>query len=114
MRVKVDQELIDTIARLEVDSLIEGLNDEALRTNPQFLAKVRQFLKENDFKVDYIISHTGGETVTSWFGFNISESDSILERVLSTTDYKKHFCGHLHYDTTIENHRVLYDDIIEI
>ena len=48
MIVKVDQELIDTIARLEVDSLIEGLNDEELRTNPQFLAKVRQFLKEND------------------------------------------------------------------
>ena len=48
MRVKVDQELMDTIARLEVDSLIEGLNDEELRTNPQFLAKVRQFLKEND------------------------------------------------------------------
>lgn len=48
MRVKVDKELMDTIARLEVDSLIEGLNAEELRTNPQFLAKVRQFLKEND------------------------------------------------------------------
>ena len=48
MRVKVDQELIDMIARLEVDSLIKGLNDESLRANPQFLAKVRQFLKEND------------------------------------------------------------------
>ena len=48
MRVKVDKELMDTIARLEVDSIIEGLNDEELRTNPQFLAKVRQFLKEND------------------------------------------------------------------
>ena len=48
MRVKVDKELMDTIARLEVDSLIEGLEDEELRTNPQFLAKVRQFLKEND------------------------------------------------------------------
>ena len=48
MRVKVDQELMETIARLEVDSLIEGLKDEELRTNPQFLAKVRQFLKEND------------------------------------------------------------------
>ena len=48
MRVKVDQELIDMIARLEVDSLIEGLKDEELRANPQFLAKVRQFLKEND------------------------------------------------------------------
>ena len=48
MRVKVDKDLMDTIARLEVDSLIEGLNDEELRTNPQFLAKVRQFLKEND------------------------------------------------------------------
>ena len=48
MRVKVDQELIDKIARLEVDSLIEGLNDVSLRANPLFLAKVRQFLKEND------------------------------------------------------------------
>ena len=48
MRVKVDKELMDTIARLEVDSLIEGLKDESLRANPQFLAKVRQFLKEND------------------------------------------------------------------
>ena len=48
MRVRVDKELMDTIARLEVASLIKGLNDEALRTNPQFLAKVRQFLKEND------------------------------------------------------------------
>ena len=48
MRVKVDKELMGTIARLEVDSLIEGLNDDELRTNPQFLAKVRQFLKEND------------------------------------------------------------------
>lgn len=31
-------------------ALLEGIQDEELRRNPQFLAKVRQFLKENDLK----------------------------------------------------------------
>ena len=31
-------------------ALLEGIQDEELRRNPQFLAKVRQFLKENNLK----------------------------------------------------------------
>lgn len=31
-------------------ALLEGIQDEELRRNPQFLAKVRQFLKENGLK----------------------------------------------------------------
>jgi hypothetical protein len=47
---KIDSALIDQIAQLEVDSLLEGLNDPELRKNPAFLDKVRKFLKENDLK----------------------------------------------------------------
>ena len=44
-------ELLDKIAELEAKSIYEGLNNPDLRSNPAFLAKVRQFLKDNDLKV---------------------------------------------------------------
>lgn len=49
MSTKLPQELIDKIARLEADTILDGLQDPELRTNPAFLAKVRQFLKDNGF-----------------------------------------------------------------
>ena len=49
MSTKIPQELIDQIAQLEADTLLEGLKDPEQRSNPAFLAKVRQFLKDNDF-----------------------------------------------------------------
>lgn len=45
----ITQELIDRLATEEVQALLEGLEDEEQRKNPSFLAKVRQFLKDNDF-----------------------------------------------------------------
>ena len=47
--IKMPQALIDSMAQAEADALLEGLRDEELRKNPAFLAKVRQFLKDNDF-----------------------------------------------------------------
>ena len=47
--IKIPQELIDAIAKAEVNVLLEGLHDPELRKNPQFMAKVRTFLKENGF-----------------------------------------------------------------
>lgn len=44
---KIDKELIDTIAQLEVNALLEGLKDPELRRNPAFLEKVRKFLQQN-------------------------------------------------------------------
>ena len=46
--VKMKQAIVDQIAKMEVDALLEGLNDPELSKNPAFLAKVRQFLKDND------------------------------------------------------------------
>lgn len=47
--IKMPKELINMLAQGEADALLEGLNDEELRKNPAFLAKVRQFLKDNEF-----------------------------------------------------------------
>ena len=44
---KIDKELIDTMAQLEVSALLEGLKDPELRRNPAFLEKVRKFLQQN-------------------------------------------------------------------
>lgn len=47
--VKLPQEIINMLAQGEADALLEGLNDPERRKNPAFLAKVRQFLKDNQF-----------------------------------------------------------------
>lgn len=47
--IEIPKELLDKLATDEVDALLEGLNDAEMRKNPAFLAKVRQFLKDNDF-----------------------------------------------------------------
>jgi hypothetical protein len=46
---KIKQQLIDDIAQMEADVLLENLNDPEMRKNPAFLSKVRQFLKDNNF-----------------------------------------------------------------
>lgn len=45
--VNIPQELINTMAQLEVNALLEGLKDPELRRNPAFLEKVRKFLQQN-------------------------------------------------------------------
>lgn len=47
--INLPQEIIDALAEGEAQALLEGLKDPELRQNPAFLAKVRQFLKDNDF-----------------------------------------------------------------
>lgn len=45
--IQIPQEILDKLAKGEVDALLDGLEDEEMRKNPAFLAKVRQFLKDN-------------------------------------------------------------------
>jgi hypothetical protein len=44
---KVELDLIDEIAKLVVEALLEGLKDPEMRRNPAFLEKVRKFLNQN-------------------------------------------------------------------
>ena len=45
--MEINQELLDKIAELEVEALIDGLHDPELRLTPTFLEKVRRFLRDN-------------------------------------------------------------------
>ena len=47
---KINCVLVEKIAQLEVDALLDGLTDPELRRNPAFLDKVRRFLKENQLQ----------------------------------------------------------------
>lgn len=47
--IKLPQELVEMIGKAEAQVLLEGLNDPEQSKNPAFLAKVRQFLKDNNF-----------------------------------------------------------------
>ena len=47
---KINSAIVDQIAQLEVDALLDGLTDPELRRNPAFLDKVRRFLKENQLQ----------------------------------------------------------------
>ena len=47
---KINPKLLDILAEEEGNALMEGIQDEDLRHSPQFLAKVRQFLKDNELK----------------------------------------------------------------
>ena len=45
--IKIDEKLLDQVASLEVEALLEGLQDPDLRRSPAFLEKVRKFLQQN-------------------------------------------------------------------
>ena len=47
--IKVKSQLLDDIVKAEVKAYVDGLRDPELRKNPNFLAKVRQFLKDNEY-----------------------------------------------------------------
>lgn len=47
---EIPQELLDKIARGEVDALLEGLSDAETRSKPSFLSAVRKFLKDNQLE----------------------------------------------------------------
>lgn len=45
--VKVNEELVDKIAELEVQALLAALQDPVLKTDSSILARARAFLKDN-------------------------------------------------------------------
>lgn len=48
--MSIDEKLLDKLAEMEVEALLEGLQKEHLRENPAFLEKVRKFLSQNKLK----------------------------------------------------------------
>lgn len=64
--------------------------------------------------IDYVITHTGGTEITSFLGFPPTESDELLQSVLSKINYGKHYGGHYHGDLYYGKHRIIYDDVCEL
>lgn len=64
--------------------------------------------------VDFVFSHTGGSNVCGFLGYEATPSDIQLQKVLDTTIYQQHFCGHYHKDILTPSARILYDDVMMI
>ena len=45
--MNIKPEILDQLAELEVEALLEGLQEPEVRRNPSFLEKVRRFLRDN-------------------------------------------------------------------
>lgn len=85
-------------------------------------AKVLTKLKENNYKIDIILSHTCPlkyEPKEAFLKQIDQESidkttEKFLNQVEELTTYKKWYCGHFHIDKIIDKIRFMSDDIIEL
>lgn len=83
------------------------------RITEEDLENARRNIKKYDY-INYVITHTGGSEVNRFIGFEPSESDKILDQILSEIKYGTHYCGHYHVDLYYLNHRIIYDDVCEL
>ena len=83
------------------------------RITEEDLENARSNVKKYDY-IDYVITHTGGSEINRFIGFEPSESDKILDQILSEIKYGTHYCGHYHVDLYYLNHRIIYDDVCEL
>jgi hypothetical protein len=68
-------------------------------------------VKEAGGTVDFVFSHTGGIEVCNFLGYKPWPSDIELQKVLDSTIYQAHYCGHYHTDKITPTCRILYQDI---
>lgn len=72
-------------------------------------------LKENDYVVDYIISHTGPYEVITELGYKCPdealEQVRFFQKVADRVDFKDWYFGHLHEDVDYENYHCRIDEV---
>lgn len=77
-------------------------------------------LEKVDFKVDYILSHTGPREIAAAMGYGELSDDEIelrqyLQRIADYTEFEAWYFGHFHDDTEVEEmFYCLYNDVIEL
>lgn len=77
------------------------------------LRAVSYLWNNEDTKIDYLFTHTGGSEVCKQLGFAPTVSDEWLDKILEAARYSKHYLGHYHLDKWIGDSRIVYNDIIE-
>lgn len=74
-------------------------------------------LEKADFKVDYILSHSGPREVVAAMGYGELSDDEVelrqyLQRVADNTDFTAWYFGHFHEDAEVDDmYFCLYDEL---
>jgi hypothetical protein len=75
-------------------------------------------LKSCDYKVDYIITHTGPYEITTEMGYECHdealEQARFFQQIAEKVDFKDWYFGHLHKDIDIDNFHCRIDDVTQI
>lgn len=75
-------------------------------------------LEKNDWKVDYILTHSPSASVIALLGQGLYEQDIVtkyLEEIRCKTEYKRMFSGHMHINKVVNDKDIiLYEQIIRI
>lgn len=80
--------------------------------------EARRNLRIHDYKVDYIVTHTGPYEVVSELGYECHEEGleqlRFFQELADTVDFQDWYFGHLHEDTDIENFHCRIDEVTQI
>lgn len=103
------------------DSIDKGFRKEGIswwsqeQITERDIINAKKNLRHYNYKIDYVLTHTGGSEVCRTLGFKPRQSDLMLDKVLERIEYKHRYIGHYHVDKIIDNKtRILFNDIIEI
>lgn len=87
--------------------------------NNEIKSEVKKVLKDNNYKIDIILSHTCPykympyEVFMSGIDQSIVDNttEEFLDEIESTVNYKRWYCGHFHTDKIIDKIRFMMYDI---
>ncbi len=76
-------------------------------------------LKQNDYAVDYVLTHTAPYEVVAALGYGADSDDDAwltreLQRIADQIEFDEWFFGHWHMDESIENFHCLFDEVIDL
>lgn len=100
--------------------LIMGYNwYKSEQPNNEIKSEVKKVLKDNNYKIDIILSHTCPYKYIPYevFMSGIDQSkvdnttEEFLDKIESTVNYKRWYCGHFHTDKIIDKIRFMMYDI---
>lgn len=90
---------------------------EEIPTREEYSQGWKNLEKEN-YKVDYVISHTAPYEVCSEMGFGsfdeAAEQTKEFQRFADYIEFEEWYFGHFHVDEEIEEFHCLWDNIIEL
>ena len=102
------------------DSRIKGISwfPEELPSEEEY-EEAWSNLEKNDYKVDYIITHTGPTDVAAELGFSSDDEaerlTNELQRIAEEVEFSHWFFGHYHIDDDLdETYHCLLDRVIDL